>query len=281
MRLNGGREMKLIRYTVIIVFCLSLGFFLAAKGKKLISKDSNLPTITSDRDVLEIPCKYTQEQLLDGLNASDKEDGDLTNKILVGNMTRFIDKGLCNVTYVVFDSSNQSASLTRNVRFTDYRSSRFITAKPLVYVEKEGNYQKTISQITAEDMLDGDLTESIIQGSSDVNYSVAGSYHLTLEVSNSFGDVNTMEIPIHIVKSENQSINIELTEGIVYINAGETIDPYQYIENVETISERKVNKKNDTIDSQVDINTPGIYEIHYSVVSSGNKGETWLTVVVE
>lgn len=57
-------------------------------------------------------------------------------------MTRFIDKGLCNVTYVVFDSSNQSASLTRNVRFTDYRSSRFITAKPLVYVEKEGNYQK-------------------------------------------------------------------------------------------------------------------------------------------
>ena len=41
-----------------------------------------------------------------------------------------------------------------------------------------------------------------------------------------------MEIPIHIVKSENQSINIELTEGIVYINAGETIHPYQYIESV-------------------------------------------------
>ena len=74
-----------------------------------------------------------------------------------------------------------------------------------------------------------------------------------------------MEIPIHIVKSENQSINIELTEGIVYINAGETIDPYQYIESVETISKKKVNKKNVTIDSQVDTNTPGIYEIHYSV----------------
>ena len=273
--------MKLIRYTVIIVFCLSLGVFLIAKGKELISKDPTLPTITSDRDVLEIPCEYTQEQLLDGLSALDKEDGDLTNKILVGNMTRFIDKGLCSVTYVVFDSSNQSTSLTRNVRFTDYHSPRFITAKPLVYIEKEGNYQKTISQISAEDMLDGDLTKSIIQGTSDVNYTTAGSYHLTLEVSNSYGDVSTMEIPIHIVKSENQSINIELTEGIVYINAGETIDPYQYIESVETISKKKVNKKNVTIDSQVDTNTPGIYEIHYSVVSSGNKGETWLTVVVE
>ena len=77
--------MKLIRYTVIIVFCLSLGVFLIAKGKELISKDPTLPTITSDRDVLEIPCEYTQEQLLDGLSAFDKEDGDLTNKILVGN----------------------------------------------------------------------------------------------------------------------------------------------------------------------------------------------------
>ena len=86
--------MKLIRYTVIIVFCLSLGVFLIAKSKELISKDPTLPTITSDRDVLEIPCEYTQEQLLDGLSAFDKEDGDLTNKILVGNMTRFIDKGL-------------------------------------------------------------------------------------------------------------------------------------------------------------------------------------------
>ena len=54
--------MKLIRYTVIIVFCLSLGVFLIAKSKELISKDPTLPTITSDRDVLEIPCEYTQRR---------------------------------------------------------------------------------------------------------------------------------------------------------------------------------------------------------------------------
>lgn len=273
--------MKLVKYIVVIWFCLSLGIFCVAEANEIINKDSTLPTITSDRDVLEISCDYTQEQLLEGLSANDEKDGDLTDKILVGSMSRFIDKGFCNITYVVFDSSNQSANLTRRVHFTDYHSPRFFVSEPLVYAERESNYQKTLSKITASDMLDGDLTESIIQGTSDVNYTVAGNYHITLEVDNSFGDTTIMEIPIHIIKSENQSIDIELTEGIVYINVGETIDPYQWLKSVKTVSGKKLNTRSVTATSEVDINTPGIYEIHYTAASSGYTGETWLTVVVQ
>ena len=52
------------------------------------SRDVSDPVITSDRDVLEIPCEYTQEQLMEGLTASDAEDGDLTDQIVAGSFSR-------------------------------------------------------------------------------------------------------------------------------------------------------------------------------------------------
>ena len=55
------------------------------------NRDPNEPEIVSDREILEIPCEYTQEQLLEGLTASDQEDGDLTSQIVAGSFSRFIE----------------------------------------------------------------------------------------------------------------------------------------------------------------------------------------------
>ena len=47
-----------------------------------------------------------------GVTASDEEDGDLTDQIVAGSFSRFVDPGVTGLTYVVFDSQGQSASLT-------------------------------------------------------------------------------------------------------------------------------------------------------------------------
>lgn len=236
--------MTILKRTVIVIFCISLLIFIVAVVKELISSDSSIPEITSDRDVLEVPCNYTESQLLEGLSAYDQDDGDLTSKIVVGSM------------------------------------SRFNTSEPLVFTEREGNSTLLKERIIANDIIDGEISESVINTSSDINYSVAGTYHSTYEVSNSFGDTSTIELPVHIIKSENNQIDIKLTQGIIYINTGDTIDAADYIESVTSAQGRTLHRVV-KIESNVDNTTPGVYEIHYSASYSGTNGETWLTVVVQ
>ena len=110
---------------------LLLGFIAPVLSEKKQEEDPTIPVMTSDRDTLEVSVHYENDDLLEGLKASDEKDGDLTDHILVGEFSQFIEKGLCNLSYVVFDSSNQAATLTRRVYFTDYESPKLTLKSPL------------------------------------------------------------------------------------------------------------------------------------------------------
>ena len=224
--------MRFVRAGVVIIFILSLVVFGVSRVALFKDRDPNEPEIVSDREVLEIPCEYTQEQLMEGLTATDQEDGDLTSRIVAGSFSRFIEPGLCNLIYVVFDSANQPASLTRQVRFTDYHSPWFTLTEPLVFTEGEGSYNEMMARLGAQDQLDGDLTDWITQTDTDVNYQRAGSYTTTLEMSNSLGDTVTQGLPIHVVTAEGHSLEIILNTGIVYIDRGGGIDAAAYIQEL-------------------------------------------------
>ena len=274
--------MRFVRAGAAIIFILSLVIFGVSRVALLKDRDPNKPEIVSDREVLEIPCDYTREQLMEGLTATDREDGDLTSKIVAGSFSRFIEPGLCNLTYVVFDSTDQPASLTRQVRFTDYHSPRFTLTEPLVFAEGEGSYNELMARLGARDQLDGDLTDWITQTDTDVNYQRAGSYTTTLEMSNSLGDAVTQDLPIHVVAAEGHSLEIVLNTGIAYIDQGSGVDAGAYVE--ELLDNQGNNLDTGLISSEnnVDPQTPGCYEIHYQADDGmGNAGETWLTVIVE
>ena len=118
--------MRYIRILVIILFIASLGIYGAARIKEQATEDPTRPGITSDREELEVSTSYEESDLLEGLTAEDEKDGDLTDQIMAGNFSQFIEPGVCNLTYVVFDSSNQAATLTRRVRFTDYEAPKLL-----------------------------------------------------------------------------------------------------------------------------------------------------------
>ena len=274
--------MRIVRIILIVVSILSLGIFGISELIRFSGRDTEAPEITSDRDVLEIPCEYTQEQLMEGLSAEDETDGDLTSEIIAGSFSRFINTGECNLTYVVFDSSDQPATLTRKVRFTDYHPPRFTLTEPLVFSEQEGSYTTAMERLGASDQLDGDLKEWITQTDTDVNYQRVGTYTMSVEVSNSFGDTWSAALPVHVVSAENRRVDIALTSGIVYISAGESLDPSAYISGVTAADGSSLDPSAVTAESAVDTNTPGCYEVHYQVFDAGgNTGETWLTVIVE
>lgn len=274
--------MRYVRMALIVVFLLSLGVFGVSEIMEISSRDTTVPEITSDREVLEIPCEYTEEQLMEGLTASDEADGDLTSRIIAGSFSRFIDPGVSSITYVVFDSSDNAASLTRRVHFTDYHPPRFTLTEPLVYAEQEGSYTESMDRLGAWDLLDGDLEDWIVQTDTDLNYQRAGSYTMTVEVTNSFGDTVSVGLPIHVVSAEQRSMEIQLTQPILYIQPGESLDPSSYVADVLDESGNSVGTDSVSAESGVDTQTPGVYEIHYEVSDdSGHAGETWLTVVVE
>ena len=274
--------MRFVRAGAVIIFILSLVVFGASRVALLRDRDPNRPKIASDREVLEIPCDYTREQLMEGLTATDPEDGDLTSQILAGSFSRFIEPGLCNLTYVVFDSADQSASLTRQVRFTDYHSPRFTLTEPLVFTEGEGSYEELMERLGARDLLDGDLTDWITQTDTDVSYQRAGSYTTTLEMSNSLGDTVTQELPIHVVAAEGHSLEILLNTGIVYIEKGGSLDAGSYVEELLDNQGKNLDTGLISSENNVDPQTPGCYEIHYQADDGqGNTGETWMTVIVE
>lgn len=273
--------MRIVRMLLIVASALALVMFGVSELVELRGRDATPPEIGSDREVLEIPCEYTQEQLMEGMSAWDETDGDLTSDIVVGSFSRFLEPGVSSLTYVVFDSSDQSASLTRKVKFTDYHPPRFTLTAPLVFTQEEGSYTDVLERIGAVDLLDGDLKEEITQTDSDVNYRRAGSYTVSLEVSNSLGDTANVDLPVHIVNEENRSIDIQLTEGIVYLDAGEKLKLSEYISEVTAKDGLKLDASMVSAESGVDTDTAGCYEVHYQASDEdGNTGETWLTVIV-
>lgn len=274
--------MRFVRAAVVILFIVSLGIFGTSEALRLSREDHTMPQITSDREILEIPCAYTQEQLLEGLQAEDAKDGDLSGQIIAGSFSRFIEKGMCNLTYVVFDSADNPASLTRKVKFTDYHSPRFTLSRPLVFAAEQGSYSEAMDRIGAQDMLDGDLKEWITQTDTDVSYQKAGAYTMTVEVSNSFGDTSEAALPVHVVEAEAMQLEIQLSQAILYIRQGETVDPRQFITGLADTAGNPLDTELVNATSSVDSQTPGCYEIHYQAENGeGARGETWLTVIVE
>lgn len=274
--------MRLVKIGLMVVFILSAALFGVSEILELKGRDPDAPEIVSDRDVLEIPCAYTMEQLMEGVSASDEQDGDLTDQIVAGSFSRFVDPGVTGLTYVVFDSQGQSASLTREVRFTDYHSPRFALSEPLVFREGEGSYTEAMERLDAVDQLDGSRKDWIVQTDTDVNYSTAGNYTMSVEVTNSLGDTASAGLPVHVVNAQSRNVQIALTQGIVYLEAGEEIDPASYISGVTGPNGAALDPGTVSAQSGVDVNTPGCYEIHYQASDgAGNAGETWLTVIVE
>ena len=271
--------MRIVRAAAIILLVISIGVYAAGAVKERMDADPTYPVITSDREVLELSVDYTEEDLLAGLTAWDERDGDLTGQIMAGEFSRFTRKGVCSVTYVVFDSSGQASTLSRQVEFTDYESPRLTLSRPLVFYEGETGYASRY--LGALDLMDGDLSSLVLTEDSDVNYQAAGTYFMDVEVSNSFGDVEEQSLPVHILREDSLELSITLTENLVYLETGEEFSPEDYILSLTDSRLEELDSELVRAQSYVNSREPGCYEVrYYAEDEDGRIGETWQIVIV-
>lgn len=279
--------MRLLKIVTVVALIAAVLVFAAAQATALAQRDTTIPVLSAESETLEIPCAYTQEELLAGVTASDAKDGDLTGQILVGDFSRFIDPGVCDLTYVVFDSAEHMATLTRRVTFTDYHAPRFALAQPLCFEAGTTNHTDVRAMFTASDLLDGDLTPWISYVETDASYSQPGDYTITMEVRNSFGDTVSHAFPIHVVEEKTQQIEIRLNQGLAYIMQGDSFNPTSYVDTITDDAGNTYKVSQLEITDQVDTSTPGLYEVHYEMLLEDETteetryGQTWLTVIVQ
>lgn len=274
--------MRIIRILLLACAVLAFGLFGVSEAIEWKNADMAPPQLTAETDFIEVPCAYTRQDLMEGIHAWDVEDGDLTNDVVLGTFSRFLEDGVCNLTYVVFDDADQATSLTRKVRFIDYHSPRFTLTTPLVFEEGQGGYSQIVSALGAQDSLDGDRTEWIVRTATNLNAQTAGTYSVSFEVGNSYGDSSSVQLPVHIIPAQAGIGGITLNTGLVYLEVGQSLDPAQYIQYVTAADGSEIDPATVQISSQVNSQTDGCYEVHYEVEDfQGNSYETWLTVIVE
>ncbi len=271
--------MRLIQKAVIALFVVSVVIFGVSKASEIFSGESSKPVISSTSDRITVSCDYTEKEILQGLTAEDRQDGDLTDEIILGNLSRFIEKGKSKATYVVFDSSNQPATYVREVVFKDYTSPQFMLGKPLVVKTNSSVDEKNL--IGATDVFDGDVTGRVRIKSSNVNYDITGDYVINAEVSNSFGDTVEAKFPVHIVTEPETRVKISLKDNVAYLEKGSVFDPAAYVERVVSYHGQPIDKASVGIESTVNTEIPGLYEVKYTAVDeTGNRGVTYMVVFV-
>lgn len=258
--------MRYVRWLVVVLFVASLGIWGYARYLVWNYTDTHAPVIEVEPEVLSISVDEVEERLLEGVLAWDEEQGDLTDQIIVGELAGLTQQGNCHVTYVVFDAANNSTSYQREIQFTDYRPPYFELTSPLVFSSEES--VTPMAYIRAYDVLDGDITDEMVQKLSQQEDSER-IYHVEVQVSNRLGDFAELELPVHVL--EPGEGKLENRMPLVYVSMGSDWSAEACVEAVTAEAQEEIQ-----VESHVDVQTPGVYEIHFQA----GKMHTWTTVVV-
>ncbi len=289
--------MKKVRTIVIMFFLASCAIFSIYIFKTHMVEDNTPPEISCDSDEISVSVNAEDAEILQGVTAVDNRDGDITDSVTISSMSHFISKGRRTVTYIVFDKANQAGSIQRTLTYTDYTSTKIHLIKPLRYTPSEADKANLLEYMTAEDCLDGDITNQIRTTLSDSYYSLEpGEYELMIQVSNSAGDVCAVPVNVEIVDSSDREENNKsypmLSEYIVYTGVNQELDLDSYLSGIiqgtnEYTFEKdekylEITKEDITVTSHVDYSKEGVYTVEYTYEGKeAPAAVTKLYVVVE
>lgn len=224
--------MRKIRILSVIIFVMSAAFFVYFKIADKKAVDKNGPQINMEQDTIEVLVEAGDQELLAGVTASDKKDGDVSDSLVIESMTNFTERGKRTAVIAAFDSDHNVTKAAREIIYSDYTPPSFALSAPLYFPV---NTDSIISSLTASDSLDGNLTQNIkISAEEEVWVNTAGDYRVVFSVTNSAGDQVQLPVTVTIYNpSEVQSLPvISLTQYLIHIKKGETVDAWSYVDEV-------------------------------------------------
>ena len=87
--------MKWLQKITLLLFLAVLAMFVVFSVIDKLTTDHSVPVITLETEELEISVKDKKDVLLRGVTAYDKKDGDISDKVLVESVSKFITPGVC------------------------------------------------------------------------------------------------------------------------------------------------------------------------------------------
>ncbi len=270
--------MRILRSAVLVLFSITFVAFSFVFIREKMTEDTTIPQITIEDEIIDVSLEATDEELLEGITAYDEKDGDLTDRIIIESVSRFIEPGVSRVTYAVCDDDNNITSATRKIRYEGYESPRFHLNRSLCYSVYETPKLKNV--VTVTDSLAGDITSYLILTSDDYTKSVAGVFTVTAKVTTEKGDTASLDIPLIVEDRSEAAPEIKLKEYLIYADKGDEIDFEDYLVKA-TDSDNEDITEDVTIEKKINMKKAGTYLVHYYVDDeNGNKGHSVLVVVV-
>ena len=245
--------------------------------------DRSTPEITFDSEVLEVSVAVTEEELLNGVTAADKKDGDVTDTIIIESISKMLGDHERIVTYAAFDKDNHVGKAQRKIRYTDYTSPRFSLDGPLEAGTMNAEMSDILAPLHATDCMDGDLTSQIVVIDTEITSMSADAMtaQYEVQVTNSCGDVTTLKLPVRMQMNTSGSFaEIKLSEYLAYRKVGEAVDPAAFVVSASA-GGQEYGVGGVQINSNLDTSMPGVYTVTYTLSVEGNSTSTDLIIVVE
>lgn len=269
---------RILKIIFLIVFAIVAAAFVFFRVNEKIKTDNTYPVITAENEMLTLSVNSSQEDMLKGVTAYDEKDGDLTDKVIVETISKFIQPNVCKITYAVCDSDNHVSSLTSKIKYTDYTKPKFSMNRSLCYSVNDNI--RISSVFNAKDVIDGDVTREIKITSDDYKSGSQGEFKINVKLTNSKNDTVSMDLPLFVEQVDQYAPKIELKNYLIYVPKGAKIKPADYIKSARDISGKNL-IKSVKIESGLNTSENGVYSVHYYLKDSQSRSaHTILTVVV-
>ena len=262
--------MKKKNLLLLVPITLSAALFLGYRAWDGLRTDNTPPQISISQETLQASVSAPRSSLLQGITAQDERDGDVTESLLVENITMDDSNGTVIVSVAAFDRAGNVAKATRTAHYTDYQRPRFYLNQAMLY--PFNTTFDLMNAISAEDPLDGDIQHRIRATSLD-NTAVThlGDHQVEFRVTNSLGDTVRLNLPVTVYSADSYGLNVQLTDYLIYLKSGSTFDPEDYLlsatRGINTVSLEDGVPENYSVRTtgNVDTKTPGAYPVDYTV----------------
>ena len=159
---------------------------------------------------------------LAGVSATDKEDGDLTEKIkVVENTVKPDIIGTYRVIYEVADSHNKKTTKEINVEVVKDKEPVIIAQDQILFVDEEFD---ALAEVRATDEEDGDLTSKIKVIKNTVNTEKVGLYKVTYQLTDSHGNKVEKTIEVEVVEYDFSIEDLEEKDALFYFDSLKVVD---------------------------------------------------------
>ncbi len=237
------------------------------KEIEVIVRTDNAPTLEANNVIIKEGDSFDTMNAGNNLVATDLEDGDLTQDItVISDNVDANTPGNYQVVYQVIDSDGNT--VTKNITVI-VRTNQAPTINANDVSIKEGEEFDPLSLdigLTALDLEEGNLIDEIKIVSNNVNNQLIGLYQVIYSVEDYDGNIGYKEITVKVLSDvsltiEANNISIELGDEFNPLNANNDLISSDQ-EDGDITSDINV------LNNNVDVNTPGIYQVKYSVIDS-------------